>query len=114
MPNASEPLVYLNGQMVPASRAHLAIYDAGVVLGATVTEMTRTFRQRLFKLDDHLDRLLRSLRYTRMETGLTKADFVKISHELVANNASLLDKDGELGLIHFVTAGEYPTYAGMA
>ena len=41
-----EPLVYLNGRTVPASQAHVAIFDAGIVLGATVTEMTRTFHQR--------------------------------------------------------------------
>ena len=40
----TEPLVYLRGQFVPASQASLKIYDSGVVLGATVTEMTRTFR----------------------------------------------------------------------
>src|SRR5437867_1164314 len=110
----TEPLVYLNGQMLPASQAHIAIYDAGIVLGATVTEMTRTFHQRLFRPADHLDRLFRSLRYTRMDIGLKKDDLAKISQELVANNVRLLDADGELGLIHFVTAGEYPTYAGMA
>jgi branched-subunit amino acid aminotransferase/4-amino-4-deoxychorismate lyase len=100
--------------LVPASQAHLAIYDAAIVLGATVTEMTRTFRHRLFRLDEHLDRLLRSLRYTRMDTALTKQELAVISHELVEHNARLIDADDELGLIHFVTAGEYPTYAGMA
>lgn len=110
----TEPFVYLNGRMVPASQAHLAIYDAGIVLGATVTEMTRTFRRQLYRLDDHLDRLFRSLRYTRMDIGLSKGDLAGISRELVAHNARLLDETGELGLIHFVTAGEYPTYAGMA
>ena len=65
----TEPLVFLNGQMVPASQAHLAIYDAGVVLGATVTEMTRTFRHRPYRLSDHIDRLFRSLKYTRMDIG---------------------------------------------
>jgi branched-subunit amino acid aminotransferase/4-amino-4-deoxychorismate lyase len=109
-----EPLVYLNGQMVPAAEAHLAIYDAGVVLGATVTEMTRTFRKQLYRLNDHLDRLFRSLRYTRMDIGLSKSDLAAVSQELVAKNGELLDEKGELGLIHFVTAGEYPTYAGMA
>jgi branched-subunit amino acid aminotransferase/4-amino-4-deoxychorismate lyase len=109
-----EPLVYLNGRMVPASEAHLAIFDAGVVLGATVTEMTRTFRKKLYRLDDHLDRLFRSLRYTRMDIGLSKRDLAAVSQELVAHNARLLDETDELGLIHFVTAGEYPTYAGMA
>ena len=49
----SETLVYLNGRMVPASQAHVAIYDAGIVLGATVTEMTRTFRHELWRLEDH-------------------------------------------------------------
>lgn len=110
----NEPLVYLNGRTVPASQAHLAIYDAGVVLGATVTEMTRTFRKKLWRLDDHLDRLFRSLRYTRMDVGITKQELADISQRLAENNARLLDADGELGLIHFVTAGEYPTYAGMS
>jgi branched-subunit amino acid aminotransferase/4-amino-4-deoxychorismate lyase len=110
----SEPLVYLNDRMVPASEAHLAIYDAGVVLGATVTEMTRTFQQRPWRLEQHLDRLYRSLRYTRMDIGLSQEQLAAISHELIAHNARLLDPADELGLIHFVTAGEYPTYAGMA
>jgi branched-subunit amino acid aminotransferase/4-amino-4-deoxychorismate lyase len=109
-----EPLVYLNGAMVPASQAHLAIYDAGVVLGATVTEMTRTFHRRPWRLGEHLDRLFRSLRYTRMNIGLSKEQLAGISQEVVEHNARLLDGGGELGLIQFVTAGEYPTYAGMA
>ena len=111
---ADEALVFLNGQLVPASQAHLAIFDAGIVLGATVTEMTRTFRHRLWRLQDHLDRLFRSLRYTRMDIGMSMEQLAKVSEDLVANNAKLIDKDDELGLIHFVTAGEYPTYAGSA
>lgn len=110
----SEPLVYLNDRMVPASKAHLAIYDTGIVLGATVTEQTRTFHKRPWRLDDHLDRLFRSLRYTRMNIGLSKEQLAGISNELVEHNALLLDDGEELGLIHFVTGGEYATYAGMS
>jgi len=109
-----EALVYLNGNLVPASQAHLAIFDAGVVLGATVTEMTRTFRHEPYRLDDHLDRLFRSLKYTRMEIGLTKAELASVSRELIAQNLKLADPKDELGLIHFVTAGEIPVYAGSA
>jgi branched-subunit amino acid aminotransferase/4-amino-4-deoxychorismate lyase len=109
-----EPLVYLNGETVPASQAHLAIYDAGVVQGATVTEQTRTFQRRPFRLDDHLDRLFRALRYTRMTIGLSKEELKAISLELLEKNAQLLGEGGELGLIQFVTAGEYPTYAALA
>jgi branched-subunit amino acid aminotransferase/4-amino-4-deoxychorismate lyase len=109
-----EPLVYLNGQLQPASQAHLAIFDAGIVLGATVTEMTRTFHHRLFRLDNHVERLFRSLRYVRIDIGLTHAELAAISTEVAAHNAALLPEGGELGLIHFVTPGEYPLYAAWA
>lgn len=110
----SEPLVYLRGEFVPASQATLPIYDAGIVLGATVTEMTRTFNGRLFRLEDHLARLFRSLRYVRFEIGLSRDELADISHRLVEHNLPLAPSGAELGLIHFVTAGEYPTYAGSA
>src|SRR5947199_10015596 len=99
--------------MLPASQAHLAIFDAGVVLGATVTEMTRTFHRRPWRLDRHLDRLFRSLRYTRMDIGLSKEKLAAVSCELVAHNAQLLGDGDELGVSHFVTAGEFPIYAVM-
>ena len=110
----TEPLVYLSGRTVPASQAHLAIYDGGIVLGATVTEMTRTFNRKLFRLSDHIDRLYRSLKYVRFDVGLSKAEMVQISEDLVANNVKLLADFEEIGLIHFVTPGEYKTYAGSA
>ena len=110
----TEPLVYLNGRTVPASQAHLAVYDAGVVLGATVTELVRTFKQRLYRLDDHLGRLAHSLHYVRFDIGLSMEEFGRTVCDLVAHNAGLLDPDEELGLVTFVTAGEYPTYAGGA
>lgn len=110
----TEPIVYLNGRTVPASQAHIAIYDAGIVLGATVTEMTRTFNHRSWRLEQHLDRLFRSLKYTRMNISETRAQLTAATLEVVNHNARLLDKSGELGIIHFVTAGEYPTYVGSA
>lgn len=111
---STEPLVYLNGRWLPASAASLKIYDAGLVLGATVTEMTRTFRHVPFRLDDHIARLFRSLKYTRMEVNLTPGDVAALSRELIERNLRLLGPDDELGLIHFVTAGEFPVYAGSA
>lgn len=109
-----EPLVYLNGRTLPAAQAALPIWDAGVVQGATVTEQTRTFRHRPWRLDDHLDRLFDSLRYAGIDPGLSKDEFAAISNELVAHNAALIDAADDLGLIQFVTAGEYATYAATA
>lgn len=107
----SESLVFLNGQMIPASQAGLAVFDMGVVLGATVTEMTRTFRRQPFRLDDHLDRLFRSLRYVRFNLDVTRDQLTAASRQLIEHNAALLPEGGELGLIHFVTAGEIAMYA---
>lgn len=110
----TEPWVYLNGKVLPASQAHLTIFDAGVVLGATVTEMTRTFHHRPFRLRDHVERLYRSLRYTRMNVTISKDEMIAATEELIGANAKLLDAGDELGIVHFVTAGEFPIYAGMA
>jgi branched-subunit amino acid aminotransferase/4-amino-4-deoxychorismate lyase len=110
----SETLVYLNGRMLPASEAHLPIYDLGIVQGATVTEMTRTFRHRLWRLDEHLQRLGRSLRYTRMNLGLSWEELVALSEQLVAHNAQHMAAHEELGLVHFVTAGEHAIYANLS
>jgi branched-subunit amino acid aminotransferase/4-amino-4-deoxychorismate lyase len=109
----TESLVYLNGRTVPASEAHLPLYDAGLVLGATVSEMARTFNHRPFRLGDHLDRLFCSLRYAGLDIGLSRDDLLAISGDLVVHNARLLPEGGDLGIVQFVTAGEVRTYAGM-
>jgi branched-subunit amino acid aminotransferase/4-amino-4-deoxychorismate lyase len=103
----------LNGQIIPASQAHLPLYDAGVVLGATVTEMCRTFHHQLYKLDAHLERLFHSLHLTRIEPRLSKDDFRAIAVQIATHNAALLARGDDLALIIFVTPGEIPGYAGM-
>lgn len=110
----SEPLVFKNDRFVPASQASLAIYDAGIVLGATVTDMTRTFRHKLFRPTDHVDRFFRSLKYMRFDLALSKTEVLAIGEQLIEHNSRLIGADDELGLIHFATPGEYRTYAGSA
>ncbi len=109
----TQPLAYLKGEMIPADQAVLPVFDAGIVLGATVTEMVRTFNQRLFRLEEHLERLERSLKYVGFDTGLSRDKLAEISHELIEHNARLIPKEDDLGLVIFVTAGAFPTYAGQ-
>jgi branched-chain amino acid aminotransferase len=97
--------------MVPASQARLPYYDAGIVLGATVTEQTRTFHLRPFRLTDHLDRLFGALRYARMDIGMSQDKLAHISLDVLTQNAGLLTAGDELGLIQFITAGEYAGYS---
>ncbi|MCE9590687.1 MAG: aminotransferase class IV [Planctomycetes bacterium] len=109
-----EPVVFLNDRLLPASQAHINIYDLGIVLGATLTEMTRTFHHKAFRLDDHLDRLHRSLKYANIHPAIDINAMRAATLELIEKNASLLAADEDLGVVHFVTPGENQVYAGSA
>lgn len=110
----SEPVVYLNQQFVPASQAKLNIYDLGLVLGATLTEMTRTFRHAPYRAEDHVARLYRSLKYAGIAVPLTPEQMVAKTYELAEVNGKLLAAADDLGIVHFVTPGENLLYAGSA
>ena len=49
-----ERWVFINGKLVPESAATLSLFDVGRMYGATFDESIRTFRQRFFKLEEHL------------------------------------------------------------
>jgi branched-subunit amino acid aminotransferase/4-amino-4-deoxychorismate lyase len=108
----SEPLAYSNGRFMPAAQAQLAYWDAGLVLGATVAEMTRTFRHQPYQLEEHVHRLFCALDVLGLDIGLSATALADLSRELLAHNARLVDDTTELGLVQFVTAGEYALYAG--
>ena len=105
----STPVAFLNGRIVPAEQAVVPVYDSGFVLGATVAEQVRTFGGRLFRLDDHLARLERSLRIVGVEPGISMAQLADMAREVASHNHALLDPEDDLGLAIFVTPGVYPT-----
>ena len=49
--DASKHLVYLSGEMLPPDQAKISVFDTAVTLGDTVTESTRTFGHKPFKLE---------------------------------------------------------------
>ena len=110
----TEAIAYLNGEMIPQSEAKLPVYDAGIVLGATVTEMIRTFGHKPYRLEEHIARLYRSMKYVRFDTGLSEAAMIDITGKVIAHNTALLSEGEELGIIQFVTAGTFSIYAGSA
>lgn len=109
-----EPVVYLHGEFVPASQAHIAIFDAAVVLGATVTDLTRTFRHQPFRLDDHVARFYRSCKYARILPPITAQQTSEVAAELIRRNAALISPAQELALVQFISPGEFRVYAGAA
>lgn len=112
--NPNEPLAWLNGHFISWSQAKLPVSDMGLVHGATVTEMTRSFQQRWFRLDDHLRRLETSLKTVGWQIPYALPELSVISERLRTHNAPLLPAGHELGLVHFVTAGQNLTYLGAA
>ncbi len=107
----SQPWAFLNGRMIPAAELTIPAYDAGFVLGATVSEQLRTFGGKLFKVDEHWKRLQRSLEIVGIEPQLTLDELATAAEELVAANVKLLDPADDLGLSIFITPGPYATLA---
>ncbi|HLK58861.1 MAG TPA: branched-chain-amino-acid transaminase [Chthonomonadaceae bacterium] len=58
----SESWVYLNGQLIPKTDAHISIYDHGFLYGDGVFEGIRVYNRNIFRLEAHLIRLLASVK----------------------------------------------------
>ncbi len=110
----AEPIVYLNNGFLPASQAKLNIYDLGIVLGATLTEMTRTFRHQPFRAEDHVARLYRSLKYSGIAVPMSPDEMLARTQTLAETNCEFLHPGEDIGIVHFVTPGENALYAGSA
>ena len=102
---ASERVAYVNGQIVPESKAVVSIRDRGFLSGDAVFDTTRTFGGRIFRLDEHLDRFFNSLKYMRMDPGLTKDDFARLTMKVLQANLPLLDDDDDYWVSQRVSRG---------
>ena len=109
----SRPLAYLNGRFLPQEEARLPLHDAGFVLGATATDLGRTFHHRLFRLADHLARFRRSCQAARIPQPVADEELARIAEELVAQNAQGMDAGQELALVIFATPGPIGYYGGL-
>jgi branched-subunit amino acid aminotransferase/4-amino-4-deoxychorismate lyase len=108
-----EPVAYLNGRVLPQAKLRIPAHDAGFVLGATVTDLCRTFGHRLFRFPDHLERFSLSCRYAQIQPPLSDAELSQIAEQVVAHNALLLQPEEDLALVLFATPGPIGYYAGQ-
>lgn len=56
-----DPLVYLNGQLTPMSEAKVPVLDRGFIFGDGVYDVVPMYARKLFRPQQHIERLLRSL-----------------------------------------------------
>ena len=100
-----EGICYVNGSFVPASEAKISIFDRGFTSGEGVYDVTRSFGHKLFKLEEHIARLYRSLKYTRINCGMSAGEMTQLSLDIFARNTQLLAPDDDCALWQVVSRG---------
>lgn len=114
----NQRVAYFNGKIVPESEARVSIRDRGYKYGDAVFDMTRTFDHKIFRLQEHIDRFYRSLRYVRIDPGMSPTEMMRKSEEVLERNLHLIGKADDYWVGQRVSrgvdpvAGETPTEVG--
>ena len=109
---AQERVAYINGEILPESEVKIPFRDRGFTAGDTVYDTARTFSKKIFKLQEHLDRLYNSLKYMRMDPGLSKEQMRDLTMQVLEANLSLLGETDDYWVSQQVTRG-VPTDEGL-
>ena len=78
--------IWLNGEYVERDKATISMNDRGFKLGDVVFDTSRTFNGTVFRLRDHLIRLYRSLKFVRLDPGMSIDEMERLTLEVVARN----------------------------
>ena len=107
----AELVAYINGEYVPESRAAVSIYDRGYMFSDMVTESTRTFAMRPFRLGEHLVRLYRSLKATEIDPGMSEDEMEAATLDMLGRNSGMFAPGDDAWIVHNVSRGVY-SYRG--
>jgi D-alanine transaminase len=80
------PICYLNGLYQPLAEARVSPLDRAFLFGDAVYEVVPIYASRLFRLREHLDRLVHSLEAIRMQAPLSHGDWAQVGQELISRN----------------------------
>ncbi|MCB1491760.1 MAG: aminotransferase class IV [Rhodobiaceae bacterium] len=92
---SNERTVYFNGSYVPESRALVPYRDRSFLYGDGAFDLTRTFGHQLFKIDQHIDRLYKSLKALRIDPGIAPDEMAAITDKVFEMNRHLLAADDD-------------------
>ncbi|MCX5694094.1 MAG: branched-chain-amino-acid transaminase [Candidatus Omnitrophica bacterium] len=78
--------IYINGKFYDKENAKVSVFDHGLLYGDGVFEGIRSYNRRVFKLSEHIDRLLESAQSIMLKVPLTKEQLIKaVTQTLKAN-----------------------------
>lgn len=106
-------IAYFNGRFVPEREVLVPFRDRGFKYGDAVFDTTRTFGHRVFKLPEHVERLYRSMRYLRIDPGLTSEAMIGITEEVLRRNLPLLEPDEDYWVTQRVSRGVEAAYRNV-
>ena len=101
----AEYVGYFNGEWVPNSQIKIDPGDRGFMKGDVVFDVPRTFDGKSFRMKEHVDRLYRSLKYVRIDPGLSPEQITEISEEAVRRNEHLRADVGDFTVHQYVMRG---------
>ncbi len=82
----TELQIYSNGKYVPKSQATTSLYDHGFLYGDGVFEGIRAYNGRVFKLDEHIDRLYDSATAIALKIPMSKEEMKEAILETLRKN----------------------------
>ncbi len=120
----NDALVYLNGDMLPISQAKVSVLDRGFIFGDGIYEVVPVYGQRLFRFDEHMARLDRSLAKLRIPNPASRDAWLARCRQLVAATSQATGAQDQLVYIqltrgvaprdHVMPVGLTPTVFMMA
>jgi branched-chain amino acid aminotransferase len=93
--------VWIDGQLVDESEAKVSVFDHGLLYGDGVFEGIRMYHNRIFKLEEHIERLYWSAKAILLEIPMTPAELTQACVETCKANGL---RDGYIRLL--VTRGK--------
>lgn len=99
----------LGGEWLPHHQLRLPVDDLGFRQGVTVVERLRTYRQRIFAVDAHLDRWQHSVSELSIGGLPSRSEIESLLEQLLSRNQALIEIEGDVGITMFATPGSLST-----
>ncbi|MBC3863972.1 D-amino acid aminotransferase [Undibacterium jejuense] len=79
-----DPLVYLNGALTPLSEAKIPVLDRGFIFGDGIYEVIPVYARKMFRAEQHLARLFRSLNAIGITNPHSKEEWFALINQVMA------------------------------